>query len=142
MADADYQTEQEIKKLAHEWLDAARQRDQETLDRILADDFLISGWQPEGRLADKHFYVEDCLKPVDIQEGSYKFDRWKVRTYGETAVVHCILDIHAIVNGHEWGGEVLITDVWVREQDTWRVVTRHTSPIVRVENRPAEAEHE
>ena len=131
MTDADDQTEQEIIKLAHEWLDAAGRRDRATLDRILAEDFLISGWQPEGRLADKQFYVEDCLKPVDIQEGSYQFDRWKVRRYGDTAVVNCVLDIHAIVGGHKWGGEVLITDVWVREQDTWRVVTRHTSPIVR-----------
>ena len=131
MIDADDQTEQEIIKLAHEWLDAVGRRDRATLARILAEDFLISGWQPEGRLADKQFYVEDCLKPVDIQEGSYKYDRWRVRRYGDTAVVNCVLDIHAVVGGHKWGGEVLITDVWVREQDTWRVVTRHTSPIVR-----------
>ena len=25
--------------------------------------------------------------------------RWKVRIYGETAVVHCVLDIHALVDG-------------------------------------------
>ena len=70
MADADEQTLEEIKQLAHEWLDAARRRDRETLDRILADDFLISGWQPEGRLADKQFYIDDCMTPVDIQDGS------------------------------------------------------------------------
>ena len=133
MADADYQTEQEIKKLAHEWLDAARRRDRVALDRILADDFVISGWQPEGRLADKQFYIEDCLKPVDIQQGSYHFDRWRVRVYGETVVVNCVLDIRAVVNGHEWGGEVLVTDVWVRDRDAWRAVARHTSPIVRAE---------
>jgi ketosteroid isomerase-like protein len=142
MTDADYETEQEIKKLAHEWLDAARRRDRATLDRILAEDFLISGWQPEGRIAGKQFYVDDCMRPVDIQEGSYKFDRLQVRRYGESVVVNCILDIHAIVEGFKWGGEVLITDVWVREQDGWRVVTRHTSPIVRGENTPAEAERE
>ena len=129
MADADYETEQEIKKLAHEWLDAIRGRDRATLERILAEDFMISGWQPEGRIADREFYLADCMIPVDIQEGSYKFDRWKVRMYGETAVVNCTLDIHAVVNGYKWGGEVLITDVWIREQETWRVVTRHTSPI-------------
>ena len=142
MADADNETEQEIKNLVHEWLDAVRRRDYRTLDHILAEDFLISGWQPEGRVADKKFYLDDCMRPVNIQGGSYKFDRWQMRRYGETVVVNCILDIHAIVEGHEWGGEVLITDVWVREQDTWRVATRHTSPIVRVENKPAEAEHE
>ena len=135
MTDADNRTEQEIKKLAHDWLDAVRLRDATTLDRILADDFLISGWQPEGRLADKQFYVEDCMRPVNIQEGSYKFDRWHVRRYGETAVVNCILDIHAIVDGHEWGAEVLITDVWVRERDTWRVVTRHSSQQSNHESR-------
>ena len=138
MADADYQTEQEIRKLAHEWLDAGRRRDPAALDRILADDFLISGWQPEGRLADKQYYIEDCLKPVDIQQGSYSYDRWKVRIYGETAVVHCVLDIHALVDGHEWGAEVLVTDVWVKERDAWRVVSRHTSPIMRAKDEKAE----
>ena len=134
MADADQQTLEEIKRLAHEWLDAARRRDRETLDRILADDFIISGWQPEGRLADKPFYIDDCMTPVDIQDGSIHFDRWKIRTYGDTAVVNCILDIHAVVNGHPWGAEVLVTDVWVRDGHTWRVVTRHTSPITRAKS--------
>jgi ketosteroid isomerase-like protein len=137
MSDTDSQTEQEIKNLAHEWLDAARRRDRATLDRILADDFLISGWQPEGRLADKCYYIEDCLKPVQIEEGFYQFDRWQVRRYGETAVVNCILEIRAIVEGASWGGEVLVTDVWVREGNQWRVVTRHTSPIERGEKAAA-----
>jgi ketosteroid isomerase-like protein len=140
MSDEKYQIEQEIRKLAHEWLDAARRRDRETLDRILADDFLISGWQPDGRLADKQYYIEDCLRPVEIQEGAYQFDRWQVRQYRETAVVNCILDIHAIVDGVKWGGEALITDVWVREGEVWRVVTRHSSPIERSKNDPGEAE--
>ena len=131
MADADYQTEQQIKELAHEWLDAARRRDQTTLDRILADDFIIAGWQPGGRLADKQYYIEDCLKPVDIQSGHYRFDNWGIRIYGDIAVVHCTLDIHAIVEGHEWGGKVLVTDLWIREHDSWRVVSRHTSPIIQ-----------
>ncbi|MGH2436762.1 MAG: nuclear transport factor 2 family protein, partial [bacterium] len=122
-------TTQEIRMLAHEWLDAAARRDRETLDRILADDFLIAGWQPEGRLADKQFYIDDCMRPVDIQEGAFNYDRWKVRTYGDTAVVNCILDIHAVVNGHPWGAEVLVSDVWVRERTAWRVVARHTSPL-------------
>jgi hypothetical protein len=63
-----------------------------------------------------------------------------VRRYGETAVVNCVLDIHAIVEGAKWGGEVLITDVWVRESDRWQAVTRHTSPIVRAEKGAGEAE--
>jgi len=134
MAEVDHQTEVEIKKLSHEWLDAVRARDRVTLDRILADDFLISGWQPEGRLANKAYYLEDCLKPVDIQEGSYTFDRWRIRRYGDTVVVNCNLEIHAIVNGVNWGGESIITDVWVRDGDKWRVMTRHSSPVERMKD--------
>jgi ketosteroid isomerase-like protein len=139
MTDADYQTDQEIRKLAHEWLDAARRRDRMALDRILADDFLISGWQPEGRLADKQFYIEDCLKPVAVEQGSYHFDQWRTRVYGEVAIVNCVLEVHALVSGQDWGGEFLVTDVWVRERDAWRVVTCHTSPIVRAAEGKVEA---
>jgi hypothetical protein len=131
MADADYQTQEEIKKLAHEWLDAARGRDKATLDRILADDFIIAGWQPGGRLADKEYYVNDCLRPVEIQGGSYHFDNWKIRIYDNVAVVICTLDIRAIVEGHDWGGEVLMSDVWLKYEKSWRVVSRHTSPIIK-----------
>jgi ketosteroid isomerase-like protein len=138
VTDADQQTKDEIIKLAHELLDAMRRRDRPTLERIIADDFIISGWQPDGRLADKKFYVDDAMRPVDIQEGSYHYDNWQFRFYGDTAVVNCTLDIRAVVNGYEWGGEVLITDVWIRDQDSWRVVTRHTSPIVRTEQPGAE----
>ncbi|HEX6731443.1 MAG TPA: nuclear transport factor 2 family protein [Pyrinomonadaceae bacterium] len=141
MIDADRETAQEIKDLAHEWLDAARRRDRATLDRILADDFVIAGWQPDGVLADKQFYIADCLKPVDIQEGSYHFDEWKFRVYGEIVVVNCVLDIRALVNGYEWGGEVMVTDVWVRTQDAWRATTRHTSPIARTK-KPAQQTEE
>jgi ketosteroid isomerase-like protein len=131
MADANSRAEEEIKKLAHDWLDAIRRRDAHSLDRILHDDFIISGWQPEGRLADKPFYMEDALRPVDIEEGFYRYDRWKIRVYGITAVVHCTLEIRAVVQGHQWGGEVVITDVWLRDGDSWRVLTRHTTPFVR-----------
>jgi ketosteroid isomerase-like protein len=130
MADADQQTVQEIIKLSSEWMEAVARRDQAALDRILAHDFLIAGWLPEGRLGDKQFYIEDCLRPVDIEQGSYHFDRWKVRTYGDTVVVNCVFEAHAMVGGQPWGGVFLLTSVWVRDGDHWRVVTSHSSPVV------------
>ena len=120
----------EIKKLAHDWLDAVRRRDGLELDRILADDFLISGWQPNGQLAGKQFYIEDCLRPVAVEQGSFAFKEWQSRIYGNVAIVNCVLDVSALVNGLPWGGEFSITDVWVREQGAWKAVTRHTSPIL------------
>ena len=48
--DTDNKTQEEIKALTHELMEAMRKRDEPTLDRILSDDFVIAGWQPEGRL--------------------------------------------------------------------------------------------
>ena len=121
--------EQEIKDLINQWLVAAKNRDESVLDRIISDDFIIAGWQPEGRLADKKFYIADCMTPVDIQSGSFSCDAWKFRFFGDIALVNFILDIHAVVNGHDWGGTVVITDVWRKADGPWRVLSRHTSPI-------------
>ena len=122
--------EEEIKDLIDQMLVAMRNRDEAVLDRILDEDFVIAGWQPEGRLANKKFYIADAMTPVDIQSGSYKYDAWKFRFFADIAIVNFILDIHAYVNGHEWGGTVIITDVWKKEVDvgSWRLLSRHTSP--------------
>ena len=128
----DNEIKEAIKALTHEMLDAVRRRDEPTLDRILSDDFVIAGWQPEGRLADKKFYIADAMTPVEIESGSYRYDAWKFRIHGNVIIVNCTLDIHAIVNGHPWGGEVLITHVWINEQDQWRLLSAHTSPIVKI----------
>jgi hypothetical protein len=127
---SDPRVEQEIIGLEHECMEAVARRDGAALDRILADEFVIAGWQPEGRLADKKFYVEDCLIPVEVHDASYSFDAWNIRVFGDTAVVNYTLDVHAVIAGHEWGGAFLITDVWLRRDGRWQLATRHTSPVL------------
>jgi len=75
MAEADSQIEQEILELAHEWIEAIRQRDPVSLDNILADDFVITGWLPGDQLAHKKSYIEDCLRPIEVEEPSYRYER-------------------------------------------------------------------
>lgn len=135
MADADYRIEQEITKLEHEWVEAVAQRDANTLDRIIADDFLIAGWLPGGQLGDKQGYIEDCLRPVNVEQASYNFDGWKIGVYGEIAVVNCRFECHAIVAGQPWGGVFLFTDVWVEAKGLWKVVRRHSSPVASTTGR-------
>ena len=127
--------EREIIKLTHEWKEAGRQRDRATLERILADDFLIAGWLPDGKLGDRLTYIEDCMRPVEVEQASYRFDRWKFRTYGDTAIVNCILEIHAVVGGGGGGGVFQMTYIWVKRDGKWQVVTCHTSPVVDAEGK-------
>jgi hypothetical protein len=120
--------QQEIIALSHEWMKAVGQRDEAVLDRIIADDFLIAGWLPDGKLGDKQFYIEDCLKPVDIKDATYSYDQWNTRIYGNMAIVNCRFECHALIAGKEWGGAFLFTDVWAK-RNGWQVLARHSSPV-------------
>ncbi|MEP7269946.1 MAG: nuclear transport factor 2 family protein [Acidobacteriota bacterium] len=133
----DTAVEQEIIGLSHEWMGAVAKRDCTALERILAADFLIAGWLPEGRLGDRKAYIEDCMIPIDIEEGSYSFDQWKIRVYDNTAIANCRMKIHAVVRGKEWGGAFLMTYVWIQQGRTWHVATCHTSAIVDAHVTPA-----
>jgi hypothetical protein len=125
----DSAVEQEIIKLAHDWIEAAGRRDRPTLERILADDFLIAGWLPGGQLGDKQTYIEDCLRPVAVEKSSYKYDRWRFRIYEGIAIVNCTLEIHALVGGSDWGGVFLFTQVWMKRGGRWQVSASHTSTV-------------
>ena len=125
----DSGAEQEIVKLAHEWLDAIAQRDRAALERILAADFVIAGWLPEGRLGEREFYIEDALKPVPFEQASYNCDQWKFRFYDNIAIVNSLFKCHALVAGNEWGGTFLFSDVWIKKDKSWQVATRHTSSV-------------
>lgn len=127
--------EQEIIKLAHEWIEAAGKRDRAALERILSNDFLIAGWLPDGQLADRQTYIEDCLRPVELEHPSYKVDRWRFRTYGDISIVNCMLEIHALVGQSEWGGVFLQTQVWVKRDNQWQVAACHSSPVQEPEDK-------
>lgn len=127
---ADAKTEQDIIKLENEWIEAIAQRDAAMLDRLLAEGFTIAGWLPNGRIASRSVYLADCLKPVEVKDASYSFAQWQIQDYGQVAVVNCLFESHAIVFGQTWGGQFLLTDVWLKQAGEWRAVTRHSSPVV------------
>ena len=125
----DSGAEQEIIQLAHEWLDAIGKRDRDALERILDPDFVIAGWLPNGRLGDRAFYLEDCLKPILFEQATYSYEQWRFRFYDHIAIVNCVLKCQALVEGKPWGGVFVCTDVWTKPSERWRVATRHSSPV-------------
>ena len=138
---SDPAVEQVIINLAHEWIEAAGNRDHAALERILSDDFLIAGWLPNDNLADKQTYIEDCLRPVFVEESSYKYDHWRFRIYGDVAIVNCTLNIHALVGGSHWGGIFIFTQIWVKRDVWWKAVACHTSPVQEAQERAASREN-
>jgi ketosteroid isomerase-like protein len=122
----DSQVEKEIDSVEQELIDAARRQDAAALDRIIADDFLITSDTIADKLGDKKLYLAECLASGTIEAASASYDKVKVRVYGNTAIVNSIFKYQVTIAGEEHGGVFLSTKVWVKNGEQWQFVACHS----------------
>jgi len=100
---------------------AVKANDAATMDRILADDFvLVTG---RGRVSNK----ADLLKEVQAKETIYEQQdeeagSQKVRVWGDTAVVTALLSIKGVTAGKSLDYKLWFSDTYVRTPAGWRYV--------------------
>lgn len=123
--DESKQIEQDVIELSHAWMNAWIEKDEARLNQLLADDFLITSARSAGELANKSDYMQNALHGWTAN--TFTYERLQVRLYEETAIVHSFARQTATVDGKDWSGEFLLTDVWVKRDGRWQVVTRHSS---------------
>ena len=121
-----------LTKLESEWTNAFAQKDAKTLDRLMADDFLMLGQSSSGALIDKSTLIQSSLIRLELL--TFSFDDVRVQIHGETAVFHCKYTFRGmyarqIDDKQPYEGVVLVTDTWVRQGDQWRVLARHSSKL-------------
>ena len=117
--------EQELVKMENEWARAWQLPDPAALESLLGDDFTLTSTRSKGELVNKRQYIDSTLKLV--RGDGYSFERMTVRIYGDTAVINAQFQQNATFAGHDWSGEFLMTDVWVKRNGRWQVVARHSS---------------
>ncbi|HXO43360.1 MAG TPA: nuclear transport factor 2 family protein [Thermoanaerobaculia bacterium] len=117
--------EQELVKKENEWARAWQLPDPAALENIIADDFSLISSLSKGEVTNKRQYIDSTLKLVRGE--GYSFERMTVRIYGDTAVINAQFQQNASFAGHDWSGEFLLTDVWVKRNGRWQVVARHAS---------------
>ena len=114
--------EVEISNLEREWMSAWIRKDLDVCRRILADDFILTS--ARGNIMSK----VDWLAGLEVFDcTSFDWEDINVRPFGEVAIVHSRTRQAASVAGNDWSGVFLLTDVWVRRNDKWQVVSRHGS---------------
>ena len=114
--------------LETKWMDALEHRDASTLGQVIADDFVSVSPRAAGVVSDRAKYLEHATRELKLT--SYEFRDLTVRLYGRTAIVSGHLTQTASgANGEDLGGSYFFTDVWVSRDGTWRVVSRHASPL-------------
>ena len=123
----DHSSVAELRTLEQAWMEAWRQRDRATCERLLAPDFLLTS--ARGVLLSKDEWLENAMGPFVCE--AFEWLELQVRLLtADVALVHAKAQQRARVGEHDWSGVFLVTDTWVRRAERWQVVSRHgTGPL-------------
>ena len=123
---ATISTEDEIRRIEIEWGDAFEQRDMETLDRLMADDYILT--DPLGSVRTKAESLA-AIKNNEVHFESTKSDNVNVRINGDTAVVTGRSTFRGRYKGWSMAGQYQYTDVLVKRRGSWQAVGSHITAV-------------
>lgn len=122
------EVERQIMELEEELTQTEMRVDVEALDRIYADDIMVTA--PIGICVDKPAVMAEIRtaseKAVIVR---YDKDDLRVRAFGDTAVSSYRMAAEATVEGMEIKRQLCITNVWMKRNDRWQIVARHTASL-------------
>jgi ketosteroid isomerase-like protein len=116
--------EQELIKLENESNDAWVKHDVEAYARLLGDDYLCTG--PDGDMSTK---AQDLAELKENTTTSAIADDFRVRVYGDAAVVTFRLTYKNQSKVEESTGQERFTDTWIKRDGRWQCVAVHYSTI-------------
>ena len=119
------QTEQELRQLNDEWVKALVRRDSETLERIMADDFVFA-YPLEGD--DKAQFIGDVVSG-DLLVEYLNRENVTVRIWGGTAVLTGRDSAKWHYKGRGFSGNYKIVHVYSRRDERWQLVAVQACPI-------------
>ncbi|HEX9421716.1 MAG TPA: nuclear transport factor 2 family protein [Pyrinomonadaceae bacterium] len=117
--------EQELKRLSVAWMQAWKERDRATLERLLAEDFVLVLSASTQRPVSRARWLEMALSGYTCE--SFEYMSQNVRLLGDTAIVASVYTQKASVAGQDRSGEFFLTDVWQQRGGRWQVVARYSS---------------
>jgi len=114
--------EEELLKIEEEFAAAILKNDLENLGRLVADDWIII--DPNGEIVDRTRFFE-VIKSGALTHEMMESEDFRVRVYGDSAVVTAITSTKGKFMGQEFSTRERATDVFVKRDGRWRCVLTH-----------------
>lgn len=118
-------TDEQFLALENAWADAITRRDRQDLDRVLADEFVLTNVQVPDFVRGKGDWVENVVRRLDTR--SILVHSLRASVFDEIAVVTCLLDWEALWDSSDVSGKFAVCDVWRSSAGDWTVVWRSLS---------------
>ena len=119
------EAEQHVRQLNDEWVKAIVRGDGETLNRILADDFVFT-YPLEGD--DKAQFIGDVTSG-DLKIEHIRREQVSVRVFGGTAVVTARDSATWLYHGHRHSGQYKFILVFSKRADQWQLCAVQACPM-------------
>ena len=112
-------------ELEHNWDAAFHRHDQAFIDRILADEFIVT--YDNGVRGDRALELKLALIDENIE--SSEMDEFIVKEFGNTAVVWFTLHLVGPVKGERVQNDYRFTDVFVLRDGRWQCVSSQSTKV-------------
>jgi ketosteroid isomerase-like protein len=119
------EVEQHLRQLNDEWVKAVVRGDGETLDRIMADDFILT-YPLEGD--DKAQFIADVTSG-DLKIEHINRDHLSVRVFGSTAVLSARDSATWLYHGRELSGQYKVILIYSKREDRWQLCAVQACPM-------------
>jgi len=120
--------ETQILKLEEELTNTEMRLDIDGLDRVYADDIMVTA--PVGVCVNKDAVMNE-VKTAASNAVVSRYDKsdLKVRAFGDTAITSYRITAEALFEGTEIKRQFCTTNVWMKRNDAWQIVARHTASL-------------
>jgi len=118
--------EDEVRRVEIEWGEAFERRDFVTLDRIMADEYILT--DPLGNVRDKAESIA-AIATNEVHFESTNSDNVKVRINGDTAIVTGRSTFKGRYKGWSMAGRYQYTGVLVKREGSWQAVSSHITAL-------------
>jgi ketosteroid isomerase-like protein len=117
----------DVRDLEREWRDALIAKDEAGLRSLIHPQCKLVGIRSTGSVAVNLEQWIEALKRMDIVSLEVRVTECVALENAIVATVDAQWQVRYL--GQLIDERVLLTDVWVREGDAWKVVRRHSSPV-------------
>ena len=116
------EAEKELLKLEKAFAEAIIKNDLEGIGRLVTDEWIII--DPDGGIVDRTRFFE-VIKSGALTHDMMESEDFRVRVYGESAVVTAITSTKGKFMGQEFSTQERATDVFVKRDGRWQCVLTH-----------------
>jgi ketosteroid isomerase-like protein len=116
------EAEQELLTLEKAFAEAIVRNDLEGIGRLVTDDWIVI--DPNGEIVDRVRFFE-VIKSGALTHDMMESEDFRVRVYGDSAVVTGLTRTKGKVMGQEFSTQERATDVFVKRDGRWQCVLTH-----------------